>query len=205
MNETTGGYNKTGILLALLAVTELSFRPAPGVSTPVQKGPVSKSWINSGLALGSLIFTLHNLLADSATLIAWSWTGYPVRGPVPHLHGYLTIMAQCIGLAIPALLPTDRFSIVSHPLWFIYGSASAYVMYRHRDWVGYFGGLNLAVFCMSVVPMVLTAAAESSNGRLARTYTLAFLVTCLLYFASVWTVAYAFVPGGVYLRERTDM
>jgi len=205
VNETTGGYNKTGILLALLAVTELSFRSAPEVSTPVQKGPGSKSWINSGLALGSLIFTLHNLLADSTTLIAWSWTGYPVRGPVPHLHGYLTIMAQCLGLAIPALLPTDLVSIVFHPLWFTYGSVSAYFMYFHRNWVGYFGGLNLAVFSMSVLPMVLSMAADSSNGRLARTYTLAFLVTCLLYLASMWTVAYAFVPGGVYLRERTDL
>jgi len=78
-------------------------------------------------------------------------------------------------------------------------------MYRHRDWVGYFGGLNLAVFSMSVLPMVLSLAAESSDGRVARTYTLAFFVTCLFYLASVWTVAYAFVPGGVYLRERTDL
>ena len=205
MNENTGGYNKTGILLALLAIAELSLRPAEKVSTPIPKGSVSKSWVNSGLALGSLIFTLHNLLADSTTLIAWSWTGYPVRGPVPHLHGYLTIMAQSLGLAIPALLPSDWVNVVCHPLWFAYGAVSAYVMYHHRDWVGYFGGLNLAVFCMSVLPMVLSMVAESSNGRLARTYTIAFFVTCLLYFASVWTVAYAFVPGGIYLRERTDL
>lgn len=205
MNESTGGYNKTGILLALLAVMELSLRPISKVPTLLQKGSVSKSWVNPGLALGSLIFTLHNLLADSTTLIAWSWTGYPVRGPIPHLHGYLTIMAQSFGLAIPALLPSDWAGIVCHPLWFVFGAVSAYVMYHHRDWVGYLGGLNLAVFCMSVLPMVLSAAAESSNGRLARTYTLAFFVTCLLYFASVWTVAYAFVPGGVYLRERTDL
>lgn len=205
MNENTGGFNKTGILLALLAVMELALRPAPEASTSMQKGSVSKSWVNSGLALGSLIFTLHNLLADSATLIAWSWTGYPVRGPVPHLHGYLTIMAQSLGLAIPTLLPSNWANIVCHPLWFAYGTVSTYVMYRHRDWVGYFGGLNLAVFCMSVLPMVLSMAAESSNGRLARTYTLAFCVTCFLYLGSMWTVAYAFVPGGIYLRERTDL
>ena len=205
MNGSTGGYNKTGILLALLAITELSLRRAAKTSAPIKKGTVSGSWVNSGLALGSLIFTLHNLLSDSTTLVAWSWTGYPVRGPVPHLHGYLTIMAQSLGLAIPALLPSDWVSIICHPLWFAYGAVSACVMYHHRDWVGYFGGLNLAVFCMSVLPMVLSAAAESSNDRLARTYTLAFFVTCLFYLASVWTVAYAFVPGGVYLRERTDM
>ena len=205
MNENTGGYNKTGILLALLAVMELCLRPAPKVSAPIQRGPVSKSWITAGLTLGSLIFTLHNLLADSTTLIAWSWTGYPIQGPVPHLHGYLTIMAQCLGLAIPALLPSAWVSILLHPLWFTYGAVGAYFMYHHRDWVGYFGGLNLAVFSMSVLPMVLSVVAESSNGRVARTYTLAFFVTCLLYLASMWTVAYAFVPGGVYLRERTDL
>jgi len=117
----------------------------------------------------------------------------------------LTIVAQCLGLAIPALLPSNWVSIVCHPLWFFYGAISAYVLYHHRDWVGYFGGLNLAVFCMSLLPMILSMVAESSNGRLARTYTLAFFVTCLLYLASVWTVAYAFVPGGVYLRKRTDL
>lgn len=205
MDENTGGYNKTGILLALLAVTELSLRPAPKVSTPAQKGAVSKSWITSGLALGSLIFTLHSLLADSTTLIAWSWTGYPVQGPVPHLHGFLTIIAQCLGLAIPTLLPLTLIDVLCHPVWFVYGAASAYVTYRHRDWVGYLGGLNLTVFSMSVLPIILSVVAEASNDRLARTYALTFFVTCLLYFASMWTVAYAFVPGGVYLRERTDM
>ena len=205
MNENTGGYNKTGILLALLAVTELSLRPQRKVSPPTQGGLVSKPWVTPGLALGSLVFTLHNLLADSTTLIAWSWTGYPIRGPVPHLHGSLTIIAQCLGLAIPALLPSALVGILRHPAWFVYGAASAYIMYHHHDWVGYFGGLNLAVFSMSVLPMTLSMAAESSNGRLARTYGLAFFVTCLLYLASMWTVAYAFVPGGVYLRERTDL
>ncbi|KAF9790260.1 Frag1/DRAM/Sfk1 family-domain-containing protein [Thelephora terrestris] len=205
MNENTGGYNKTGLSLALLAIVELSLRSPSEVLTPIRKGAVSKSWVTSGLALGSLIFALHNLLADSTTLITWSWTGYPVQGPVPHLHGYLTILAQCLGLAIPVLLPSAWVGILRHPLWFAYGSASVYFMYNCRDWVGYFGGLNVAVFSMSVLPMVLSMTAESANGRLARTYTLAFFVTCLLYLASVWTVAYAFVPGGVYLRERTDL
>jgi hypothetical protein len=205
MNENTGGYNKTGLSLALLAIIELSLRSPSEVLTPIRKGAVSKAWVTSGLALGSLIFALHNLLADSTTLITWSWTGYPVQGPVPHLHGYLTILAQCLGLAIPMLLPPAWVGILCHPLWFAYGSASVYFMYSCRDWVGYFGGLNVAVFSMSVLPMVLSKTAESSNGRLARTYTLAFFVTCLLYLASVWTVAYAFVPGGVYLRERTDL
>lgn len=205
MNEDTGGYNKTGLSLALLAVTELSRRPTLEVSTLTRNGSGSRSWVTSGLALGSLIFALHNHLADSTTLITWSWTGYPVQGPVPHLHGYLTVMAQCLGLAIPTLLPSAWISTLSHPLWFVYGSISAYFMYHHRDWVGYFGGLNLAVFLMSVLPTTLSMTAESCHGRLARTYTLAFLVTCLFYLASVWTVAYAFVPGGVYLRERTDL
>lgn len=205
MNESTGGYNKTGLSLALLAVIELSLRPASKTPTLIPKDTASRSWITSGLALGSLIFALHNLLADSTTLIAWSWTGYPVRGPVPHLHGYLTILAQCLGLAIPMLLPSAWISILWHPLWFVYGSISAYFMYHCRDWVGYFGGLNLAIFSMSVLPVILSMTAESANGRLARTYTLAFFVTCLLYLASVWTVAYEFVPGGVYLRERTDL
>ena len=145
------------------------------------------------------------MLIDSSTLIAWSWTGYPVTGPVPHLHGCLTLTAQCLGLSLPASLSFRRSRILSHPLWFLYGAISAYTMYRYRDWVGYAGGINFSIFLMSILPTTLHQTAQAAKGRLGRTYFVVFLVVCLFYLASVWTVAYAFVPGGVYLRERTDL
>lgn len=154
-----------------------------------------------GLALGSLIFTLHCFVADSSTLITWSWTGYPVKGPVPHLHGSLTHVAQALGLLLPTLF-SNSLNIFSHPLWYLYGSAGAYVMYAYKDWAGYVGGLNFALFLMSVIPVVLGRAA--SNQYLARTYTIAFFVNALLDVVNTFTVAYAFVPGGEIFRERTD-
>lgn len=200
VDENSGGYNKTGLVLALLALLEYSIRSRP---TLIHKGSTPSShWLAPALALGSLIFALHNILMDSSTLIAWSWTGYPIKGPVPHLHGSLTLVIQCLGLLLPAVLPSRLFH---HPLWFSYGLAGAYTMYQYRDWLGYIGGLNLSIFLMSILPSTFRQTAEAAVGRLGRTYFVVFLVVCLLYLASVWTVAYAFVPGGVYLRERTDL
>lgn len=200
MDETSGGYNKTGLILALLALLEYSLRSRPIIHQ--KYNTASSHWLAQALALGSLIFTLHNLLMDSSTLIAWSWTGYPIKGPVPHLHGALTLISQCFGLLLPAVLPSK---VLRHPLWFFYGVASAYTMYQYRDWLGYAGGVNLAIFSMSILPSTFCRTAEAATGRIGRTYFAVFFVVCSLYLASIWTVAYAFVPGGVYLRERTDL
>ena len=56
---------------------------------------------------------------------------------------------------------------------------------------------------MSIIPQTLKQAARSPF--VGRTYFTAFLVTVVLYLANVWTVAYAFVPDGELLRERTDL
>lgn len=217
LDETTGGYNKTGVFLALLAVYEFATRrlsvgsPASGVgrdqttkapaTEPIADDSVSL-WLPRSMALGSLLFSLHLFLTDAGTLIAWTWSGYPVTGPVPHLHGAYTILAQALGLLIPFVIPSAS-ALMTSPLWFAFGTMSLYVLYAYDDWTGYFGGLGAAVFLMSIVPQTLQAISETS--RIGRTYFVAFFVTVLLYLANVWTVAYAFVPGGTYLRERTDL
>ncbi|KAG1725361.1 uncharacterized protein EDB91DRAFT_1239861 [Suillus paluster] len=194
LNEESGGYNKTGIFLALFALYELATRPSVVPETQKEEKQKSSSkgnskvssdgWLVASIALGSMIFTLHCFLIDPSTIIAWSWTGYKdgqPKGPLPHLHGSLTLIAQAVGLAMSTVLPGCW---LSSPL-------CAFVMYRFRDWTGFVGGLNLAVFVMS--------------NKAGRTYFTAFFVTVLLILADVWTVAYAFVPGGTYLRERSDL
>ncbi|KAH7928277.1 hypothetical protein BV22DRAFT_1083401 [Leucogyrophana mollusca] len=213
VNAESGGYNKTGLVLAICALIELSTRPPiPLVSptkterTPKEEAnllPSTNNWLPASLALGSLIFSLHCLLSDSGTVIAWSWSGYEngrPRGPLPHLYGSLTLVAQAIGLLLPTILP---IATVTHPLWFLYGSASAYTMYCYRDWYGFAGGLNVAIFLMSIIPSVTRQAA--SYAKVGRTYFMVSLTVIILYLANVWTVAYAFVPGGAYLRERSDL
>ncbi|KAG6805537.1 hypothetical protein H0H92_015033, partial [Tricholoma furcatifolium] len=81
---------------------------------------------------------------------------------------------------------------------------SAYIMYTHRDWQGYAGGLAFAFFLMSIIPIVLRRAVLRAQGDVARVFGAAMGTYCLLNLASIFTVAYAFVPGGAYLRERTD-
>ena len=212
MNENSGGYNKTGIALALLAILEFAYRPLQSSSTkPAKIAPTAglqMHWLAGGVSLGSLIFSLHSLVGDPSTLIAWSWTGYPVTGPIPSQHGSLTHLAQVLGLGLAAFLAgsASTSDVLAHPLYLALGSASAYVMYTYRDWTGYAGGLGVAAFLMSLMPTVwarVRVAAQS--GGVAKTAAVAWLVVCLFDVASVFTVAYAFVPGGEYFRERTNL
>ncbi|GJE85586.1 Frag1/DRAM/Sfk1 family-domain-containing protein [Phanerochaete sordida] len=212
VHEASGGYNKTGIALAVLAIYNYYSRisdpskdasarsddteKTPAKSTPV---PTRTNWLADGFALGSYLFTLHCFLSDGSTLIAWSWTGYPIQGPLPHLHGSLTHVAQAVGLVLTAALPSDW---LVHPAWFLYGAASATVMYLYKDWPGYLGGWHFALFLTAAAPAVLGAAA--ANRHVAKTFFVAFLAAALFDVANTFTVAYAFVPGGGLFRERTN-
>ncbi|KAI9066122.1 hypothetical protein FKP32DRAFT_1707081 [Trametes sanguinea] len=215
----SGGYNKTGIALALLALYEFATRPPALAAAPVapssadatkkshDASPPQAHWFPASLALGGFIFTLHSLISDPSTLIAWSWTGYPIKGPIPNVHGSLTHVAQALGLGLAAFLsrPGSSADALAHPLWFACGAGSAYVMYAYKDWTGYAGGLGVAFFLMSIFPPVWAYVAQAGKGRVARTMAIAWLVVCLYDVASTFTVAYAFVPGGEYFRERTDL
>ncbi len=217
MNERSGGWNKTGIVLAILALLEFASRPdttsppsPPAPQKTAQISPPNTHWLPASLALGGLIFSLHSLLSDPTTLIAWAWTGYPLSGPVPALHGSLTHVAQAFGLALAAFLASSpqTSGALTHPLYLTLGAASGYVMYAYKDWVGYAGGLGVAVFLMSIIPPVWARAREAAvapDGGVGRTVAIVWLVVCLFDVASTFTVAYAFVPGGEYFRERTDL
>jgi hypothetical protein len=255
VNEKSGGWNKTGLALAALAMYELYTRSvhrsteppaasktapqtaAASVDAPATKGaattaakvaakPVPRSlppisgWLPASLALGSLVFGLHTFLADSSTLVAWSWTGYPIKGPVPHLHGSITLAAQAAGVllflalwrtALPAPAePSDVTAtaqvqavgpassivhlLLANPLWYAAGSTGAYVLYTYKDWMGYLGGVVFAVFLSSIVPLVLQRAAAAADARgPAMVFFTAWLAVTLLDFFHVLTVAYAFV------------
>ncbi|KAJ3826969.1 Frag1/DRAM/Sfk1 family-domain-containing protein [Lentinula raphanica] len=215
IDERSGGHNMEGLVLGLLALCEFFTRPDERAQIPPpdeDKDGSSDSepathWLVGALPLGSFIFILHSLFSDPGTLIAWSWTGYEdkrPRGPLPHLHGSLTLLCQSIGLLLVIYaLRSSKTHLLASPLWFAFGCASTYAMYTFRNWPGYFGGLALAIFTMGSFPTILHNA--SSTRAIVKTTFTAMLVYCLLALASVWTVAYAFVPGGVYLRERTDL
>ena len=216
INHKADGYNKTGIVLMLLSIFEYWTRTSASTPKRVQTptNPPTKSAFISALPLASLLFSIHNILADPSTTIAWSWTGYEngkPRGPLPHLHGSLTVGAMAIGLGLASLYATSKpqsriRSIIGSSWWLVFGAARTYAMYKYRDWHGYFGGLGFAVFFISIIPLVFEQTAGAArDGRLVRTYTWAMFIYSVLNISAVLTVAYAFVPGGVYFRERADL
>lgn len=202
ITEEAGGWNKSGLVLAVGASIEHFLRgPLPKERKKISQSTTAENTrtLAVALAVGSLFFTLVNLLVDSGTLIAWSWTGYNngvPKGPLPHLHGYLTFIAQALGLLLHSRLTSSIG-------WFLYGAANAFILHQYRNWFGYIGGLNLAIFLMSIIPITFQRAGSTHNPIM--TYSIGMLIYCLFHVAGVFTVAYAFVPGGEYFRERTDL
>jgi hypothetical protein len=105
LHSGNGGWNKTGLVLAIAAVlrsTRRSYVNGGDYSPPDRtKGSAALA----GLGLGGLFFAMHSLLSDSSTMILWVWEGYPVRGPLAVPHGALTILAMSLGLLFGLALP----------------------------------------------------------------------------------------------------
>ncbi|EJU04855.1 hypothetical protein DACRYDRAFT_20468 [Dacryopinax primogenitus] len=202
IDKDQGGIHELATALAALAVVERVLRP---VKNPVAQvaSRTQRSYLRYMGAvggMGALFFALHTLVSDAGTLISWTWTGYPIRGPTLLPYGAFVVVAMCAGLALSAsrvgaLLPRN-------PLWLFFGAGASYAMYRYRDWVGFAGGLGLATFLMSLLPSFLDMTSVYAPGI---AWFLVWTINNLFVLAHVWTVAYAFVPGGIYLRERTDL
>ena len=197
MHDANGGWNRTGVAIALVASV---FTSRTQVNQAQQKpiaGP-KESAILAGFGVGGLMFALHTLLSDSSTIITWVWEGYPVRGPQPVPHGAVTI--ACMGLGI--FLGVTKNHVVGSWPAFIASNVGAFFLYMCGGWIGYIGGMVLTVYLLSITPIILESAGRHNPGV---SFGFGFVVLVLLYLAHVWVVAYAFVPGGFVLRERTDL
>ncbi|VBB80665.1 Putative protein of unknown function [Podospora comata] len=195
MHAENGGWNATGLFLAILAALRFTRRgPHQGGNTTEKK---SGSSVLSAIGIGGLFFGLHSLLSDTSTMILWVWDGYPIRGPVSNVHGWYTIAAMTAGILIGVLRPGFATSWTAYGL----GCIGAAYLTLYEQWRGYYGGLTLAAYLMAIaVPMIGNAAKKSP----AATFGLGFLIYNFLVLFHVWVVAYAFVPGGPLVREHTD-
>jgi endonuclease/exonuclease/phosphatase family metal-dependent hydrolase len=130
-------------------------------------------------------------------MILWVWEGWPVRGPLAVPHGAVTLIAMGAGLLIGLFYPGLSRS------WTFYGigSIGAAILTVYNNWLGYYGGLAVAVYVMAVTPTLLSSAIQHPPGK---TFGLAMFIYNILVLAHVWIVAYAFVPGGPLMREHTD-
>jgi endonuclease/exonuclease/phosphatase family metal-dependent hydrolase len=199
MNSINGGWNKTGLVLAILAVLRSSRRtPTSSDFSALEQKRVGGSSTLAALGLGGLLFALHSLLSDSSTMITWVWEGFPIAGPIPAPHGAYTIAAMGVGFLVGLFRPAATTTWSS---WAT-ASAAAALFHNKAGWTGFYGALILTIYLMALVPAFITACTRYAPGR---TFGLAFLFYNLMVLAHVWVVAYAFVPGGPLLRERTDL
>ena len=196
-HATNGGWNRIGLILAILAVLGSTRKsPAAGNELTIQ-GRKEGSSVLAGLGIGGLFFGLHSLLSDSSTMILWVWEGYPVRGPLSAPHGAWTIAAMGAGL----ILGLFNESIARG--WTLYGigCVGAAMLTLYTNWTGYYGALILTVYLMAASVSLIGSAARKSP---ASTFGVGFLTYNFLVLFHVWVVAYAFVPGGPLVREHTD-
>ncbi|TKX24517.1 hypothetical protein C1H76_3124 [Elsinoe australis] len=193
-----GGSPKIGILLGVLAAIRISRTPMGVTESTEHTSRAGGSSVLSALGLSGLFFAMHALLSDSSTMILWVWEGYPVRGPLPVPHGAITIFFMGFGLLLGLYYPT----LIRSWTAFGIGSVGAGMLTAFPHWFGYYGALAMTTYIMAIAPTLLSSAAKQSPGR---TFFLSFFCYNLLVLASVWTVAYAFVPGGFLLRERIPL
>ncbi|KAL9031495.1 MAG: hypothetical protein Q9196_000474 [Gyalolechia fulgens] len=195
MHAENGGWNKTGLLLAVVAIVR-----SPRV-VPSNRGnfdladrPQSSSAL-AGLGLAGLLFGMHSLLSDSSTAILWVWEGFPVRGPIA-ANGVLTIAMMGGGVLLGIFFQDAVCSWAS----LLLAGTGASVLTCYRNWFGYMGALLLAIYLTAAAnPLIMSAARHG-----ALTFGLGFFVYNIMVLAHVWVVAYAFVPGGPLMREHTD-
>lgn len=193
MHSENGGWNRSGVIIGLVGAM---LTPKVNHVSSIKSQNSKIGLLTTGLGLGGLIFALHAMLTDSSTIIIWNWEGYPIQGPVPVPHGAITLIFMAVGSYLGFTKDLNKKYVA------IGGVLSAFILYIGTEWVGYIGGLGYILFLTSVIPNYFHNAAKYQPGVI---FTLAFFVHIVLMLAHVWIVAYAFVPAGWILRERTDV
>ncbi|KGK39540.1 hypothetical protein CAS74_002940 [Pichia kudriavzevii] len=198
LNEKTGGLNKIGIVIGLLAAHYTQFPKALASKTKDYEDNVSTSWKYVALAFGSLMFSWMSMLTDSSVIITWVWDGYPISGPTPVPHGAVTLSVMLFGIYFGFYNPRSYKLITG------LGIIGSVILYSFHGWLGYFGGM-IYTFWLTYVSQICFEQLSGYYDNIAKVMFAALSVTTILVLMHVWVVAYAFVPGGPLLRERTDI
>lgn len=86
--------------------------------------------------------------------------------------------------------------------WWAFGAVGVALLYFAPRYISLAGGMIFSVYVMSIWPAMIDRV---FSRPAARTLSLGMLVYIVLMLASVWVVAYNFVPGGEFARERTHV
>lgn len=195
MNYRTGGFNATGLILGTFFAY---YTHIPSQLPLVQSRDAKPSIMLVGAGFGAYIFSALAMLTDSSTIIYWVWEGYPVRGPLPVPHGVISIAVMCMGIYC-GMLSTLSLRPVT-----VAGVIGAVILYQFNAWVGYAGGL-IYIFWLSFIGPTLFEQMAQHAESIVTAITIAVSTIIVFVLMHVWVVAYAFVPGGPLLRERTDL
>ncbi|CAD1810679.1 Frag1/DRAM/Sfk1 family protein [Candida parapsilosis] len=200
MHKENGGYNPLGIFIGLLAAFFTPVLKREEISSLTSSHKVGGSLLLGAIGFGGYYFTLQALLSDSGTLALWTWEGYPIRGPTPVTGAFPHILTFAIALLVTLKVHPNVFSSWGYNI--IVGGGSAITFYFLKDWAGFIGTLVFVFYIVSIGPLML----HSITGyNPAGVFFLGYFLNVIISLASVWIVAYAFVPGGPLLRERTDI
>lgn len=195
MHKENGGYNEIGIFVCLLAAL---FTPrSPASAQPVEK---RSSLLLSAIGFGGYFFSLQFLLGDSSTLIMWAWDGFPITGPTPVSGALIHFAGFAAGIIAAAKSDPQAFASFYYNI--VVGGVSAFVLFFFPGWVGYACSTVYTFYLATLAPLVWRSVSGHSPAAF---FTVAFFFTIVISLSSVWIVAYAFVPGGWLLRERTDI
>ncbi|KAJ2958189.1 hypothetical protein NQZ79_g6209 [Umbelopsis isabellina] len=200
MKRSIGGQNEIGLVLGIIACAEMMIRDSCSGQARVTSNKKSSTVRGSSFAaaagFGALLFSLHSMYSDSSTIMRWVVDGHPNAGPEPVPWGIATIAALAFGLVI---YPFGNF--VTGYVWYFVACGACAVFYNISGWTGYYAGLVLGAYLTSILPAVIGSMVQHPPFKTLLTATMIYNLLCL---AHVWVVAYEFVPGGVYARERTN-
>ncbi|KAL4230433.1 Protein cwh43 [Mactra antiquata] len=155
------------------------------------------SSICTGLGFGSLLFLINWVFGEVSLITRWTVRAYPDNGPEPYPWGACTLVALCFGVYMSAC----RHVAISK-IWWLIATVCFYGLYYLPTWIGFSAGIMLGIYAMSIWPEMTDRVTRCPP---ARTLFLAILTFMIQNFFLVWTVAYNFVPLGVYTREHTDI
>ncbi|XP_060085911.1 PGAP2-interacting protein-like [Ylistrum balloti] len=153
-------------------------------------------WFTTALGFGSLLYLTHWCFGEVSLITRWTVRGYPSHGPLPNPWGALVLLCLAMGVYL-----SPRQRLAQSKAWWLMGLVGFVALYYLPTWQGYAGGLVLAVYTMSIWPEMTDRLTLCPPARTLFVVMVVYLVEIFFF---VWTVAYNFVPGGVYTREHTD-
>lgn len=198
MDATNGGRHVLVLSIAIVCLVPLVVPSLRQLPTPhVRRSPSSfGSFILASVALGTWLIEIQTLLSDSGTLIAFTWAGYPVRGPQAVPHGMWVVSAMAVSVTLSMWYPYTGSSVLAIALH----ALGVYIVLVYDHWLGFAGGLCIALTLPAMaMPLFHSALAHHP----LRAMGVAWLTATFLAFLGVLTTAYAFLPGAYVMREHT--